>query len=327
MAKCARCNKTVTKKAPGLECSRCGGLTHASTTCTDLSNKQLNILKSAENLDWTCSDCKQKSPFRKTSFIIPEDDMEDDDAGSEKSIHLPINTSKFLSDISSEMEKSIKKELKETNQCLQFLSDKVDDYLEIMETFKEKIHVLENKNSELINKNKHLEIKVGALEQRMNEIQQSQLVKLVEIVGIPVSACESLDVIAKNLAKKLDMKVEDVKTIKRLPAKQGKPDTIQLTMREEVTKSRWISAARSMNLVAADVAPNVEASRSRDKLFIRQALTQHLKNVLWKAKQALKDTHKFVWCKEGKVLVRKTDQSKIIVLRSETDITNLVKSS
>ncbi|KAJ0179765.1 hypothetical protein K1T71_004356 [Dendrolimus kikuchii] len=324
MGKCKSCNKVVTKKTPELECKRCGGTVHANTVCTELSNKQINLLKSADNLEWTCNDCKQKSPFRKSSFTAPEDETEDDDdTGSNKEDNLAINTSKLLSHISAEIEKSLKRELRETNQSLQFLSDKVDDYLELMETFKEKIKDLENKNCELMNKNKNLNTKIEALEQRINEIQQKQLAKQIEVAGIPMCEGENLKDIAKNLASKLNMKVDDIKMATRIYTKKGKQETILLKMKEELSAANWIGAARSKSLIASDVAPAIEASKSSNKLFVRPALTQHSKNLLWKSEQALKDSYKYIWCKNGKVLVRKSEDSKILTLRSENDIANL----
>ncbi|CAK1591332.1 unnamed protein product [Parnassius mnemosyne] len=102
------CDKSITKKLPGLECNKCGKVVHVNQLCTDLSSKQLSALHNTENLEWTCQDCHKESLHRK-SFIIPEDDDDDTDEnqmGESGSAAM----SKLLSDISTEVKEAVKKE-------------------------------------------------------------------------------------------------------------------------------------------------------------------------------------------------------------------------
>ncbi|KOB64785.1 Uncharacterized protein OBRU01_23644 [Operophtera brumata] len=327
MSKCIHCSKIITKKNPGLECNKCGSMVHANTTCTELSNKQLNVVRSADNLDWTCNPCIQKS-LRRGSYLIPEEDAEEDEefAGSPRFINSPVDTTKFLAEISAEMDKLLKREMKETNKAIQYCCGKVDDCLEFMETFKEKIKELEKKNIDLNNKNKHLELHMQALEQRVNESEQKVLSKVLEIQSIPSAENENIIEVSKVLARKLQVSVDHIKTAKRMPTKTGKPAFIQIKLCDEEKTSEWVTAARSANLISSDIVSHLpeKDARTKSSQRVRKALTHHYKNLLWVTKQELKDTYKYMWCKDGRVLARKSDKERITIIRCATDVKNLM---
>ncbi|CAG4944032.1 unnamed protein product [Parnassius apollo] len=77
------CNKGVTTKVPRLECRSCGKVVHASKACFGLNAKQLSAYCNTDRLDWTCEECHQNTLNRKSSFIIPEEDNDDDVAVKE----------------------------------------------------------------------------------------------------------------------------------------------------------------------------------------------------------------------------------------------------
>lgn len=114
MSKCDKCNKNIIKKCARLECSRCEKTVHCTTLCSGLFNKQITVLRAAENLDWTCLECYQISP-RRRSLILP-DDYEDEDNG--KISNTQINVKQLVADISKEVEKAIHKELKGITESL-----------------------------------------------------------------------------------------------------------------------------------------------------------------------------------------------------------------
>ncbi|KOB52049.1 Uncharacterized protein OBRU01_26608 [Operophtera brumata] len=222
------------------------------------------------------------------------------------------------------MDKLLKREMKEMNKAIQYCCGKVDDCLEFMETFKEKIKELEKKNIDLNNKNKHLELHMQALEQRANESEQKVLSKVLEIQGIPSAENENIMEVSKVLARKLQVSVDHIKTAKRMPTKPGKPAFIQIKLCDEEKTSEWVAAARSANLISSDIVSHLPEKDARTKIFVRKALTHHYKNLLWVAKQELKDTYKYVWCKDGRVLARKSDKERITIIRCAADVKNLM---
>lgn len=319
MSKCVKCKKSITNRSPGLECNKCGIQVHAKTDCTGLTNKQLAAVRGAENLEWTCNACAHSS-FRKSSFIVPSDDEEEEDSDNANK-ELTLDSKRFLARITKEMEKILKKELEETNRSMQFLSDKVEDCLETIEVFKGRIKEMENKNQDLTNKNKFLENRIGALEQRITTMEQSSISRKLEIAGLPETDDENVQEIIKKTATKLNLTTADIESARR--SRKGKSSVICLDMKNEDSKNTWISAAKKIPITSGDIMNNRDPKISTNKIYIREALTPYIKNLLWKAKQELKDSYKFVWCKNGKIYARKSDKSELLFIRSESDITRV----
>lgn len=324
MAKCDICNKIVTKKTPGLECNKCEKLVHFNPQCSGLTNKQITALRAAENLEWTCQECCNSSTKRR-SIVVPDDEEEEENEALQNS---SIDVKQLLKDISKEVERAIKKELREVNTAIQYCSDKIDEFTECMESFKTRVKELEKTTTTMKNTNAHLQLKVGAMEQRIQELEQIQLSSCIEIANIPSTLKkENTQNIILNIAKKLDKNPQDVKIIRNVSIHETRGGYIQLEMKEEDTKEGWIAAAREKKPSASDLSTVVTGEYGRNKIYIREALTYYNKTLLWTAKQELQATHQFVWYKKGKILARNNISNKVSNIRSMEDIKKLTNSS
>lgn len=331
MPKCDNCKKSITKKAPGLECSKCSLIVHGSTQCAGLTSKQLAALRGAENLEWTCNECHQNSSHRK-SFVLPEEDLEDenelDDSALKTNIRnvASIDVKKLLQDIAVDVDKCIKKQLSELQLSVDYCSNKVDEFDDNVEAMKNKIKTLEKKNENLTNTNKYLETKIAALEQRFTELEQNQLSSDLEIAGVPYKEQENPKEIMTTLANKLKLDSSGIKSVRRLPKKGEKTaGTLYVKLREECDPISWVQAARTIKPIVSDIISTTPSDETAaTKVFVRHALTSYTKALLYQVKQKLKETFKFIWCNyEGKVLVRKDEKSKTLIIRSEADIQKL----
>ncbi|KAL0893101.1 hypothetical protein ABMA27_014740 [Loxostege sticticalis] len=312
--RCDKCQKTVTKISPGLECSKCDKLVHSKSECSGLTSKQVSALRNASNLEWTCDECQLYSPPRK-SFVEPEDDEDENETPAQpkptNSIVPTIDVKKLLTDISLEVERAIKKELQELNYNVEFYSEKMSGIEQENKELKEKIKTLETTNKHLTNSNKHLETRIAALEQRHSEYEQSRLGKYIEIIGIPPQEKENLDQIVSQIASKLKQDVKRVKSAVRLNTYKGKSSSIQLKLIDEQEQN---SGYKTLS----------QETIANDKIIIRQALTNFNKELLWQAKQKLKDAgYKYIWQKNGKILARRDDKEKVYSIRNTEDIKKL----
>ncbi|XP_045518559.1 uncharacterized protein LOC123710590 [Pieris brassicae] len=315
MSKCDQCNKPFSKSLPGCECARCEKMVHLNTRCSGLTNKQITALKAAPSLDWTCMECQQESPKRNSSLYLTEDAEED----------IPMDTKGLIQKISKEVEKTIKKEINEFNQSLQFHSTKLDEVLGCIDAFKNTIKVLERKNTELIHKNNNLELRVGALEQRFHEMEQEKLSNFIEIANVPPASEENVRKLVENVALKLKQPFDSIRNTMRYQGKNDQPGIIQVKLNDKATQEKWIKAPKTIKTMVADVCP-YEPNNNKI-VFIREAMTKHNKSVLWEAKQELKNKqgYKYVWFKNDMVRARKDENTKIQNLRSVLDIQVLKK--
>ncbi|XP_039750673.1 uncharacterized protein LOC120626931 [Pararge aegeria] len=210
--------------------------------------------------------------------------------------------------------------MRELNESLQFHSAKLEEVVECIDAFKQSIKVLERKNVELMNRNINLETRVGALEQRLHEIEQEKLINCVEIANVSYPSTEDLSKIVESVAIKLKQPLESVKNSQRLPGKKDQPMNIKVELKDESDQEKWILAAKSSKIIVADICPNEK--NNHNVVFIREAMTKSNKTLLWNAKQELKTNknYKYVWFKKGCVKARKEEGSKIYSLRTLEDI-------
>ncbi|XP_045525871.1 uncharacterized protein LOC123715094 [Pieris brassicae] len=236
-----------------------------------------------------------------------------------------MDTKGLIQTISKEVEKTIKKEINEFNQSLQFHSTKLDEVLGCIDAFKNTIKVLERKNTELIHKNNNLELRVGALEQRFHEMEQEKLSNFIEIANVPPASEENVRKLVENVALKLKQPFDSIRNTMRYQGKNDQPGIIQVKLNDKATQEKWIKAAKTIKTMVADVCP-YEPNNNKI-VFIREAMTKHNKSVLWEAKQELKNKqgYKYVWFKNGMVRARKDENTKIQNLRSVLDIQVLKK--
>lgn len=317
MVKCAKCGKMVTKKNPGIQCSKCSKWFHAS--CASITADQLNVLYSTDAVDWKCRPCMGNGKPKRLSCILP--DVDDEDITDTENLMDNNITQRILSDIRREVRDIIKEELQST---LQFYSDKIDEYELKINGFENKIKLFDNQNMELKHKYKNLELKYEVVEQKLNAFEQSQLANNIDICG--VEETEDVDGMVKNLCIKLNLKAEDVvctyrKKSNRPEAKQGKlPPPIVVTLKEG-RRDSWLQVAKTHTISGKDLGSGEDT-----KIYLRESLSPTTAYLLWATKNALKTTNicKFVWCKNGQILVKRHEKGKTYNIRSEKDIHKLV---
>lgn len=320
--KCLKCKKNITKKIPGLECSRCNKIVHAEPSCSKLSNKQLNTLKNSPGIEWSCEDC-MKNISRRSSFIIPDDDEDEDDYETAGSAENPpiIDAQKLVKDISRELKKTFREEIRNLEQSLEFLSEQMSTMEQSIVSQNNKIKELDNKNQDLANKNKNLELRVAVLEQGLKNFEQKELAESLEIAGLPDLPPSETNKLVETVASKLNMNMEDVQSSQRITGSKHRPGPILVGLQSKMIQQRWIDAGRERCLTVGMIKPDVPKEDADKRIYIREALTKHQKSLLYSAKtQLLNKSCQFVWCKNGNVCARKSTNSKIYYIRSLQDI-------
>ncbi|CAG9790253.1 unnamed protein product [Diatraea saccharalis] len=203
LKKCISCIKKITQKSPGLECSRCNKYVHATTTCANLTNKQLAALRNSEGLEWSCEDCL-RNISRRSSYFLP-DEFDNEEEIQEK--NKTDRYDKLISQISCETRKIIKSELESLTTAVEYMNSQVSDLEHTVKQQDNTIKALVNKNSELIKKNQNLELRIDAMEQKLQEFDQKLLSTTLEIACIPEVNDKDALITIQKIAEKL--KVSD----------------------------------------------------------------------------------------------------------------------
>lgn len=323
--KCTKCKKNITKKLPGLECSRCDKIVHADPTCSKLSNKQLNTLRNSTGIEWSCEDC-MKNLSRRSSFLIPDDDGDDDESVTDFLKNAqPIDTVKLVQDISRELKKTFREEISNLESTLEIFGDQINNMEQSIKKQDSKIKDLDHKNQDLQNRNKNLELRVTVLEQEIKSLEQKTLSSAVEVAGLPETTPQAVDQIIEKVAIKLKLDVSDIQSSQCQPGSKERPGAILLDMKTKVAQRKWVEAGKEKCLTLGALFPDISKEKAENRVYVREALTKYLKTLLCNAKFKLGKSHQYIWCKDGKVCVRKTSNSKIYYIRSMEDI-NLIKN-
>lgn len=339
MAKCVKCSKAVTKKCPGIQCSKCNKWLHG--ICAALTTDQLNALSSTDSVDWKCKTCVGSVRPKRVSCILPdpaeEEDNTDNETDTTATSAVVQNITKNISrDLRREVREIIRQELQTT---LQYYSDKIDDYEKKMKSFEMTVKTLENNCTDVKNKYVNMELKYQALEQKISSLEQNHLVNMLEICGVDKTGNEDLIKITTDVAKVINCNPRDVMEAYR-KAENPRPKSgltsiarcppIVVQLRNGC-RANWLAAVKLNPIQPGDLglpisgAPEQPRDQITTRIYLRELLTPFNSYLLWRAKTDLKNTNlcKFVWSKDGQILARKDEESKIIHIRSAEDIVKL----
>lgn len=312
MAKCAKCSKLITKKSAGLQCGKCSKWYHAN--CVSLTTEQLTTLTAMESVDWKCKNCVGFLKQKRISVLLPDEEEENTD--TEASVH-PITKGSH-----QELRRLIRETIQEEMQRnLQFFSDKFDDFQSTINAYEDKIKTLDRQNKDLANKMTFMKNKADLLEQRISTMEQLQINNKLEVCGVTKNDGENLNELSQKICNKLEMDPNDVtkvyRKISKAPSGQIRNNsTIVITLKDE-KRDLWLDSAKTKTITGRDIGSNEEG-----RIYLRESLTPATAYLLWRTKTDLKTSNlvKYVWCKRGCILIRKSDEDKIHTIRSEEDI-------
>jgi hypothetical protein len=118
--------------------------------------------------------------------------------------------------------------------------------------------------------------------------------------------------------------LEDIDIAHRVPARKDskyKPIICQFSRR--IVKDQVINCRRNINKVnpnTVGLAPDVQLSEAR----VFDHLTPSLQKLLFEAKKIQQQhAYKFCWVKNSKILLRKHDDSRTVVIRKLSDLEDL----
>lgn len=329
MPKCITCNKLVTKKNPGVQCSKCSKWYHGS--CALVTTEQLNALSVMESVDWKCNGCTAGSKGRRISVILPDPQEEESEAEG-----IQISHAKTLFEIHQEVQqlrKNVRDIIRdELQNTLQYYSNKIDEYEQKVKDHEMRVKIMENKCKDMANTCKNVTLRNEFLEQKISKLEQAQSSNDLEICGVSQKQEEDVKRIATSVSQILKQNPDDIirAVRKNKPTRPGssqearnKIDAPIIISLREGKREQWCEAARSVKITNKDLGGENDA-----KVYLRDSLTPTTSYLLWKAKSELKEKAlcKYVWYRNGQIMVRKRDgDKKIFYVRSEIDIERIAK--
>lgn len=324
--------------------------------CANLSPKRFKKLSQEAKLKWKCIECKSRLPKQDNantpvrSTIYPKSD---DESETEKPSALDRNVttrtradymteSKFrqmwkcemMSEIKAMIETAITKNVSSqltaiTNQCsehqesITFISQQYEDLKKLLGTTTTELKTLKDN---LI----ALTARVNMLE--VENIKQQQWVRLqnIEIAGVPENKDENTVAIVQQISQYIGVNIEpsDLEFAHRVQPRRAagagsvRARPIVARLRQRAVKDRIISAARKhRNLNTRDLKIGGEVN----KIYINEHLTKNNKMLLTSCKEKAKILgYKYIWTKNCRIFLRKSDTSPPISILTNQDLIKIV---
>ena len=211
--------------------------------------------------------------------------------------------------------------MKETTK---FLSDKYDEIQVELKSEKDKLSHLEHKVKSMESQMS----RISSLEAKIDNMEQQARNCNIEISNLPERRGENLMTLVKELgsAMKLTITAGDVVSVHRVPHADNKnnfPKNIIVKFTSRMLRDDVLAAVRlKKGICSSDLNFDGEPR----KVYINEHLTLKNKILFREARIAAKqNNYRYVWVKNGSILVRKSDNCTVFFVSSSSEIYTKIK--
>lgn len=203
--------------------------------------------------------------------------------------------------------KQMDEKLNDFKQSVEFMSQKYDQFLVDFEKERKANKEQKTEVVKLREESKLLYKQNEEISDRLNHLDQYHRNKNLETHGLPQRDNEDVDQILLDMAVllKLPLKIEDIEAAHRLKQpKNKKPPPIIVQFASRRLRNMWIKKRTGIT------CKNVIKNGSDTPIYFNENLTPINKQLFWQARKLAKEKNlKYCWIKDGKILVKKNDES------------------
>lgn len=309
MVNCGVCNKAIGASTRlKLTCNDCSREFHPGCPKQKVSKADIDYMNN-EGIVWRCDGCDGE---RRKSLRF-------DSVASEGKLSLE----EIMTAI-TELKDEHKKTEQSVNRAFESLNEKLDEnhnaFLEESKKTENYFKILE----ELVTENKSLKDKVRKLEDKVEDLEQYSRSNQIEIHGIQREAGENVLDVVKEVGKALDIEILDsmIDTCHRLGNRQNNsaPGIIVSFVRrfdkEEFLRKRRVK--RNLNTT------HINRQGTSNPIYVNESLSFERRRLLAAARAVKRDkAYTFLWVRHGRILLRKDENSPVIVVTRQEDLSKL----
>lgn len=205
----------------------------------------------------------------------------------------------------------------EIEKSIDFLSSKYDDICTQLTTYQ--------------SQTKACDERLNRLEVATEEIERFSRSSSLEIRNLPLKQPLSQDKLARICLRifgemSVEIKLSDVYDIRCLPTKQDKK-TILVTLNSVILKNKILKSYRDLNRLNTNGKLNTSIlgpEYPQQTIYVSENLTARARRLFYLAREFSKaENFKHCWTANGRVLLRKHDNDKLIVLSCESQLLDL----
>ncbi|CAG9825813.1 unnamed protein product [Phaedon cochleariae] len=294
---CASCTTLINKKSPGVQCDGfCAASYHAK--CIGLTIDQVNLIKDCRNTTWMCDKCRNNDSSETGLHLTSP--------GTTIESKMQQQILNFMQDIKCEV-----KELRGTQadliKSITFCTDKISDFESTLKSFNDQIKNIEKLKTD----NQYLTKNVQSLNKKVSDLEQFSRMNNIEIQGVPDKKNEDIYKIIDTIHKSLGIQITSsmIDSAHRVASfSSNKPKNIVVKYTTRRIRDDILSAAKVKRMASTSRIINIEGISNN--LFIVEHLSPGNKSLYKKTRDfATSNNYKFVWVKNGSILIRKDEGS------------------
>lgn len=346
---CLACNNRI-NRTEVIECATCKGCYHYK--CLNMTVTTYT----ASKRNWVCPSCSvtkkrvkgDETPIRGQFEQLPvEPDVSCDDLGSDCVATNAAGGSRGSSttDIANVLQElrafrndfvGMRSDIRTITNSIQQINTRFDELESRLSDIEDRLIENEKKTAVIPKLKQDLDSAKSTISVLENELQQrDQLARMnnIEISGIPITAGENLFTLLRGISNKVgysldDRDIDSVMRVRRFESSNvssessiPRPPAIIVKFTRRLCKDTFLAAVRSRRgLTTADVdlpGPSLN-------VYVSDHLTPQNKQLLKRARQLKTDlNYSYIWIRDCKILMRKNERSKVVVIKNDTDLSKL----
>lgn len=304
----------------------------SSGSCSKLSTDNSTDVGTDNNVT-----IRRKNTKSKTSTPSPECSTEARNVGRQEYIDdtpPAINLDHFRDIIHAEVQKAvthcintylcpqlkeIRVEIAEYKKSVDFFSEKLEEFQKWHNNHVESFNTLTNDNS-------LLKSQVASLTQRISQMEQQARSSNIELQCLPESKSENLLTVVKKLGEVVKYPLTDdnilycARTAKR-NAESSRPRSVVIKLNSPRVRDNLLAACIQFNKINANEKLHSGllgyGGSMKTPIFITEHLTPEMKSLHAAARVKAKEyQYRFVWIRNGRIYMRKTETSEYIYVKN-----------
>jgi hypothetical protein len=302
---CKVCNKSIrVGKDIEVKCNDCCETFHGA--CVNMKADEIKFLTDGGKV-WRCDACtkKRKSMSLEASVSVGEFSLKD--------VVLMLN----------DMREDFKRMEKDLGNSIERCHTDIEDILKKVKLQEGQLSLCLEKIDSQATEIKALKKDNEDLHRAMSDMQQYTRSNCLELYNYPQEKNENLLEVVKSVGKALGHEITDLQidNCHRLPTRiVDKPAPIIIKFTRKIDKDELLRRRR----VKRDFSTRHLNLPSDIPLYLNESLSPERRKVLSLARMAkVERAYKYLWIRNGKILMRKSDGKPVITLETVKDLNKL----
>lgn len=220
------------------------------------------------------------------------------------------------------LKKVIEDELEPVRKSMEFINTIFEELKAEIAEMKKELKYVKAESVEIKKDNDRLSKELEDVKKEVIDLQQYSRRSNLEIKGLPVVQGENLVATLTDISRHLQIEISesDIDVVHRVPSMNKKESNVVVKFHSRAARDKMLKAAKKQRLNTFHLGFNSSEEKS-SPVYVNEHLCPAKKVLLGHALKAKKEKGwKYAWVIEGKILMRKTDNSHVLQVTRMADL-------